>query len=237
MKRFEPEAENAVNDLSGRAEREAHLAHVAATTPLIVLHIGDQAVHGRFLPPTPSGGLPFRVNSDVVASSPPAAGSKVTARYHAESGVNAFETEVISAAEDGDWQLALPATIASADRRNAPRFSVDHEPAFGLKIRSPEAGLIRYRLRDISTSGTCIRVRLDDPPLDAERIYDGELQLPLIETIPVRVHIVRIHDETEAGDKFCGARFMDMPLEARNDLALALTRWDFLANDENAGDK
>jgi len=233
MKRFEPDPTGPVTTLSGRAEREAHLAHVAATVPLIILHVGERMVHGRFLPPTRAGRLGFHPHSPGEIELLPKAGAKVSARYQGESGANHFETRLVASSKQGDWILEIPSTIASADRRNATRFHVDGEPPFGLEISLPDRGMVRYALRDISTSGVCIRVRLTDPPLDVDRMFEGQLEVPLIEPIPVRVHVLRLHDETEGGDKFCGARFVDMPLEARNDLALGLTRWDFLSNNES----
>ena len=233
MKRFEPTQTSPETALTGRAEREAHLAYVAATVPLIVLHVGERVVHGRFLPPTRAGRLPFRPLSPGDVQALPETRAEVTARYQGESGPTHFDTRVVTAANPGDWILEIPSEIASADRRNAPRFHVDGEPPFGLELHLPDRGAVRYALRDISTSGVCVRLGLHDPPLDVDRMFDGQLQVPLIEPIPVRVHVLRLHDETEGGDRFCGARFVDMPLEARNDLALGLTRWEFLSHDEN----
>ena len=190
--------------------------------------------HGEFLPPTPAGGLPFRMHSEAMADFLPTTDAPVQATYQGEAGLNRFETSFVRRTGPGLWQLALPKAIFTADRRNAARIPVDGEPAFGLELNAPNLHATRFALRDLSTSGACIRMRVNEPALHADRIYNGVLHVPLIERIPVRIHILRIHDETEAGDRFCGARFLDMPLEARNDLALGLTRWEFLSRDENA---
>lgn len=216
--------------LSSPSECEAHLVYVAVEGQTATLSTDELHFQGRLGPPNRSGQVPFSLHPAYEGRPVPVkARCRVRLDYQARGVSYSFRTRLVRREPDGRLLLELPNLIGRTDRRLVFRFVTAGDPSFQVSIldAGPSPVGRETQLVDLSTDG--LAWHAPDPSLAQERgdLACVALTLPAVGPLVglARVANVRPHPG-EGSQRVVGARFLDLDLEQRMNIALSLSIWN-----------
>jgi len=216
--------------LTTPAEIEPHLVFLAVEVGNVSVTLDNMVIQGTILPPSVARFLPFEpdaIYAGVLAH--PEGQAAVKVDYQAWDESYTFHTRVVGMDADGRWLLMPPRAIERGDRRIVYRHRVLGDPAFRLRLEGPwqPRGEQPFTLYDISTDGLGF---LFDPvrhPLDNGEVLAGHLELGDTLNLPILLRVANSRPIKEnAPERIAGARFLDLGMEHRLDLARNITVWE-----------
>ena len=216
--------------LTSPEEIEPHLVFLAVEVGVVSVSLEDCVVQGRVLVPTVARFIPFAPDpayEGVLA--PPSAQTSVRMDYQAWDDTYTFHTRIVGLNAQGHWLLMPPRSIERGDRRIVHRHRVAGDKAFELHLEGPwqPRGAQPFALYDISTDGIGFLYDPSRHPLDTGEILTGRVSVgdALDMAILLRVAHTRCLKEG-APDWLAGARYLDLGLAHRLELARNVTIWE-----------
>lgn len=216
--------------LTSPAEIEPHLVFLAVEVGTVTVVVDQLVVQGRVLCPSIARFVPFAPDSDFDGLLPPPQ-SQVAVRvdYQAWDESYTFHTRVVGLDAQGHWLLMPPRAIERGDRRIVYRHRVMGDTSFRLRLEGPwqPKGEQPFALFDISTDGMAFLYDPSRNPMENGEILSGHVEVgdTLTLSILLRVAHTRLFKEG-APEWVAGARYLDLGLEDRMNLARAITVWE-----------
>jgi len=205
---------------------DALLAHLATDVQKGVATLEGLAIPGKIgvclqtcLPTfTPDPGV---AGPNVQAS----LGRSLRLSYHHQGDRSWFDSRVLTAGPNGDWQLLRPSAVTTSTRRLVPRICCTQNEGLELRI---EGSMCSERegslpLGDLSTDGLGILYYPNRTPIRKGQRIEGWLQVPGQIALHVALGVVTV-SVTRPGShqRRASTRFVSMRLEDRLQLASGL---------------
>ena len=215
--------------LAGSEACEAHLVYVAAEIQNVTLSAEDIHIQGRLGVPNTSSQVPFIPDAVYGGRiTPLRVRGRVRLDYQGRGVTYSFRTRYVTRDPEGRLLLELPRIVSRSDRRLVFRYQTHGDPAIQLVAqgRWTPPGARALTLYDVSTDGVGFLVGMNAPALERGGLLSGEIGLPVTGTIVSLLRITSVRPfVAEPGHRIVGARYLDMHLNDRMGIALALSLW------------
>jgi c-di-GMP-binding flagellar brake protein YcgR len=194
----------------------AHLFFASGTSDRVVVTTPAGVFAGAFLYPDGDGAL-LACPPSVPAFSH---GASVTVEYAGPTDQYRFQSTIL-AREAGGIRVDLPTSIERHDQRITARFPVS--PDAGIRfVQTRDGHEVTWPVLDISDGGVSL-VDANGRPMSVGDRISGQLHVPDVEPFDAVLEVRHIRNQDDS--RHVGARFAEMSLESRGELARLLLLW------------